>query len=154
GPRLIQNGIPAVVGMQGNISMVTMKDFLPVFFETLQDDGQIDLAMARARGRIQNRLDGWMPVLFMRLNTGRLLAKPKRVVPDLVANGHRPSEDEPSFENWSGLLRHLGEKQCTPIVGPGVTDHILGSQRDIAQRWAEIYRYPLAGSQRADLPQV
>ena len=50
GPRLAEAGIPAVLAMQGKISMETMAEFMPVFFRELQRDGQIDRAMAVARG--------------------------------------------------------------------------------------------------------
>jgi WD40 repeat protein len=70
GPRLVGAGIPAVLAMQGSVSMETVADFMPVFFRELLRDGQIDRAMAVARGAISNRPDFWMPVLFMRLKSG------------------------------------------------------------------------------------
>src|SRR5262245_25236446 len=50
GPRLAEAGIPAVLAMQGNVSMQTIAQFTPVFFKELQRDGQIDRAIAVARG--------------------------------------------------------------------------------------------------------
>jgi hypothetical protein len=35
--------------MQGNITMHTVAQFMPVFFQELQRDGQIDRALAVAR---------------------------------------------------------------------------------------------------------
>src|SRR5262249_30054844 len=49
GPGLAEAGIPAVVAMQGNISMATVERFMPMFFRELRRDGQIDRAMAAAR---------------------------------------------------------------------------------------------------------
>ncbi|UCF29583.1 MAG: CHAT domain-containing protein, partial [Chloroflexota bacterium] len=49
GPRLARSGIPAVIAMQGNISMETVAKFMPVFFNELNHDGQIDRAMAVGR---------------------------------------------------------------------------------------------------------
>ncbi len=72
GPRLTQAGIPAVLAMQGDVSAVTMEQFLPTFFEELRRDGQIDRAVTVARGAVQNRPDWWMPTLFLRLKSGRL----------------------------------------------------------------------------------
>ncbi|MBW3542891.1 MAG: CHAT domain-containing protein, partial [Planctomycetes bacterium] len=99
GPRLAMSGIPAVVAMQGKISFETMDGFLPVFFETLEEDGRIDLAVSRARGAVRHRSDYWMPVLFMRLTSGRLwwtgVGKP--------------------FEGWPALLNQIRNKQCTPL---------------------------------------
>jgi len=39
GPRLAELGIPAVLAMQGNITMRTVEGFMPVFFSELQHDG-------------------------------------------------------------------------------------------------------------------
>jgi hypothetical protein len=71
GPRLAEAGIPAVIAMQGNITIKTIDEFMPVFFQELQRDGQIDRAMAAARGTVRERPDWWMPVLFMRLKSGK-----------------------------------------------------------------------------------
>ena len=49
GPRLAQAGVPAVIAMQGNVSMESIKKFMPVFFAELYKDGQIDRALAVAR---------------------------------------------------------------------------------------------------------
>ncbi|NJO04138.1 MAG: CHAT domain-containing protein [Chloroflexaceae bacterium] len=64
GPQLAGAGVPAVVAMQGNIAVKTVDQFLPAFFAELQRDGQIDRAMAAARGAIRTENDWWMPVLF------------------------------------------------------------------------------------------
>jgi CHAT domain len=72
GPRLAGAGIPAVLAMQGSVSMETVADFMPVFFRELLRDGQIDRAVAVARGEVGDRPDFWMPVLFMRLKSGRI----------------------------------------------------------------------------------
>jgi len=69
-PRLAEAGVPAVVAMQGKISMQTVKLAMPVFFRELVRDGRIDRAMAVARGVIRERRDYWMPVLFLRLSNG------------------------------------------------------------------------------------
>ena len=50
--------------MQGSISMPTVAGFMPVFFQELRKDGQIDRAMAVARSAVAQRPDSWsMPVL-------------------------------------------------------------------------------------------
>ena len=58
--------------MQGKISMQTVAEMMPVFFRELQIDGQIDRALAVARGSVRERPDHWMPALFMRLKSGRM----------------------------------------------------------------------------------
>jgi hypothetical protein len=142
GPRLAEAGIPAVIAMQGNIALDTIAAFMPVFFQELQRDGQIDRAMAIARGAVRQQPDFWMPALFMRLKSGRIW-----YVPGF-------GDDRQGFEKWPALLRSIRRGQCTPILGPGLFESMLGSLREIAQRWAEAYHYPMAPHERESLPQV
>jgi CHAT domain/SIR2-like domain len=141
GPRLAEAGVPAVLAMQGNVTMKTLAQFLPAFFRDLARDGQIDLAAAKARGAVRDRSDAWMPVLFMRLRTGRLW----------YAEG---LEGKAGFDKWDGLLANIAEGKCTPILGSGLLEPMLGSSRDIARRWADTYRFPMEPQNREDLPQV
>ena len=76
GPRLAEAGVPAVIAMQDDVSIETIERFTPAFFEELRRDGQIDRAMAIARGVVRARPDWWVPVLFMRLRSGRIGYKP------------------------------------------------------------------------------
>ena len=142
GPRLAEAGIPAVLAMQGSVSMETVSKFMPVFFHELLRDGQLDRAMAVARGDVRDRPDYWMPVLFMRLRSGRIW-----YVPGFA-------DDQKGFEKWPTLLRKVREVKCTPILGSGLTEALIGSSREIAQRWAENYHFPMAPSDREDLPNV
>lgn len=142
GPRLAEAGIPAVIAMQGSVSMRTVSQFMPVFFRELQRDGQIDRAVAVARGAVRDRPDWWMPALFMRLKSGRIW-----YVPGF-------GDERKGFEKWPALLRSIRSERCTPILGFGLLESLLGSRRDIAQRWAETYHYPLAPDKREELPQV
>ncbi len=142
GPRLAEAGIPAVIAMQGNISMDTVADFMPTFFEELQHDGQIDRALSVARGEVRERSDYWMPALFMRLKSGRIW-----YVPGF-------GDERAGFQKWPSLMRSIRRGQCTPILGPGLLEPVIGSLKDIAQRWAETYHYPMAPHERESLPQV
>lgn len=142
GPRLAEAGISAVVAMQGNVSMETVKQLMPVFFSELQKDGMIDRALALARGATRQRPDYWMPTLFMRLKTGRIW-----YVPGF-------GDDRKSFEKWPAIIRSVKKGQATPIIGPGVVESLIGSTREIARRWAETYHFPLEPHEREDLPQV
>lgn len=142
GPRLAEAGIPAVLAMQGNVSMDTVAAFLPVFFRELQRDGQIDRAAAVARGAVRHVPDWWMPVLFMRLRSGRLWYTPGF------------GEERHGLEKWPALLRNIRLGRCTPILGPGLSEPLLGSRRQMARRWAEAYSYPMAAHERDNLPQV
>jgi hypothetical protein len=142
GPRLAEAGIPAVIAMQGNISIETVAGLLPVFFTELQRDGQIDRALAVARRAVSGRSDAWMPALYLRLRSGRLWYTPGF------------GDERTAFKKWPALLGSIRNAKCTPIVGPGLVEPLLGSQRDIARRWAETYHYPMAPHERESLPQV
>jgi hypothetical protein len=142
GPRLAEIGIPAVLAMQGDFSMESAATFLPAFYRELRKHGQIDRAMTVARGAIRDRHDYWMPVLFMRLRSGKLWYVP------------RFESQSGSYEGMPGLVGLIEKARATPILGPGMTDALLGSWRDIAEGLAERWGYPLAPHDRSDLPQV
>ncbi len=72
GPRLAQAGVPAVLAMQGRVSFETISLFLPLFFKELRREGLLSRAVAIARGRVRERPDWWMPILFTRFKSGRL----------------------------------------------------------------------------------
>ncbi len=142
GPRLVEvGGIPAVLAMQGKISMKTIEQFMPKFFEDLQIEGYIDQALSVARGVVRDNPDSWMPVLFMRLKSGRLWYVP----------GYA---EEQKFDRWQSLISDIKNKQITPIVGPGLFEPLLGSMRDIAERWAETFKYPMAPYERDSIAKV
>ncbi len=84
GPRLVEAGVPAVMAMQGRVTMQTVARFMPVFFEELRRDGSIDRAVAAARRAVRKRPDWWVPVLYTRLESGRLF------VPDVVPEATVP----------------------------------------------------------------
>ncbi len=140
GPRLAEAGIPAVIAMQGSVTSKTVDEFMPVFFQELLRDGQIDRAMAVARGSARERHDWWMPVLFMRLKSGKIW--------------YAPGFADERMEKWPTLLQSIEKKRCTPILGPDLTESLLGSRREIARRWAETYHFPMAPHEREELPQV
>lgn len=142
GPLLAGVGVPAVLAMQGNVAVQTVQRFMPVFFEELQHDGSIDRAMAVARGAVRDAADWWMPVLFMRLRSGRIW-----YVPGF-------GQDGSDFEKWPALLRNIQRGNCTPVIGQRVTETLLDPLGDLARRWADAYNFPLATHQREDLPQV
>jgi CHAT domain/SIR2-like domain len=141
GPRMARAGVPAVIAMQGNIAMTTMSVFLPRLFRELNKHGEIDRAMAVSRNAVRRHLDWWMPVLFTRLLSGRAWYTP----------GFVKDED---FEKWPALLRHIAAGRCTPVLGPGLTDSLVGTRQEIAREWARTYRFPMAEHAREDLPQV
>jgi hypothetical protein len=145
GARLADTGVPAVLAMQGSVMVDTVAHFMPRFFKELNIHGQIDRAVAVARGSIlRTQPDWWMPVLIMRLREGRIWYEP----------GFRDGE----FEQWPLILGHIRgqtkEEKCTPILGPGLLDPLLGSLRDLARTWAKTYRFPLSPTSQEDLARV
>lgn len=142
GPRLAESGIPAVLAMQERISLETVARFMPRFFQEVQRDGQIDRAVAVARGAVRDRPDAWQPALFMRLKSGRLW-----YVPGFGAEGG-------DFKQWPALLAKLKQGKCTPVLGPGLGELLYGAPRDLAQALAAEYHYPLAPYERESLSQV
>ena len=141
GPGLAVAGVPAILAMQGDVTIATVAKFMPAFFRELQRDGQIDRAAAVARGAIRDRDDWYVPVLFMRLRGGCLWYAPG-------------FEAEAGLENWDAVIQQIGDNHWTPIIGPGLNDALLGSRREIARRWADTFHFPMAPYNREDLPQV
>ncbi len=143
GPRLAEAGIPAVIAMQGNVTMQTVAAFMPVFFQELQRDGQIDRAMAAARGAVRDHGDWWIPVLFMCLKKGQIWWYTPRF-----------TDETGEFNRWLSLVNNIKRGRCTPILGSGLLESLVGSFRDIARQWARTYRYPMAGDECEELPLV
>ena len=77
-PQLLQAGIPAVVAMQDLVPVVTARAFAQTFYLQLLQHGVVDLAANQARASLMTaRLPGAaVPVLFMRVPDGKLLAIP------------------------------------------------------------------------------
>jgi hypothetical protein len=142
GPLLAESGIPAVLAMQGKITMQTVAEMMPIFFHELQKDGQIDRALAAARGSVRDRPDYWMPALFMRLKSGRIWYVP----------GYSDQDEE--VDRGKSLAAAIKIKECTPIIGPGLIESLLGSRHEIANRWAKEHGYPLAPHDKDLLPRV
>jgi CHAT domain-containing protein len=142
GPRLAGAGIPAVMAMQDNLCMATAEKFMLTFFDEIQKDGRIDRALNIARGQVRKQPDWWVPVLFMRLKSGRLWYTPGF------------SEEGKNFEKFPAILQNIHEGLCTPIIGPGLIEPLFGSVREIARQWAEQFHYPMMSHEQESLPQV
>ena len=141
-PLLAEAGVSAVLAMQGKISMETVKQAMPVFFAELLKDGQIDRALAVARGRVRERPDSWMPALFLRLKGGKIWYEPGF------------GEGEGDFEKWESLVYSVRNGTFTPIVGPGLGERVYGTLREVAQELGESQGFPLAEHQLSELPQI
>ncbi|NJO85142.1 MAG: CHAT domain-containing protein, partial [Blastochloris sp.] len=141
GPSLVRAGIPAVIAMQGRFSIETNQIFVPSFFQEIQHDGKIDRALAVARQKIAKRSDWWMPVLFTRLRSGRIWYEP----------GFEGKEE---FKKWPSLVNNVIHGKCTPILGPGLLEGLIGSTNELAKSLAVKHRFPFAPGVRDDLPSI
>lgn len=142
GPMLAREGVPAVLAMQGKLSMATAGVFMPEFFKQLSDHGEVDRAAAAARVRVMNGPDWWMPVVFTRLDSARIWYPP----------GFGEAED--GIDPWATVVGNLKAGACTPILGPAMNETLFGARRELASLWGETYRYPMSGRDIDDLPQV
>lgn len=140
GPRLSELGVPAVIGMQGDVSLQTVEQFAPAMFAALRRDGHVDRAVAAARNAIRDRPDWWLPVLFMRMMSGRVW--------------YSPSFGGPADDTWATLQTAIQAGECTPIIGNGLTDGLLGARKEIARAWAAKWGFPIPPPSDEDLPQV
>jgi hypothetical protein len=140
GPRLAQNGVASVIAMQGDISVASAEKFTQRLFRELSKDGQIDRATAVARNDIREAKDWWMPALFTSSRTGCLWA------------GRPPEVD--TFNKWEAVVADVREGDFVPVLGSSLVEPLFGSNREIAQQWAETYEFPLAPRNRDDLAQV
>jgi len=139
--RLADAGVPAAVAMQGFISMASVEQMMPVFFKELLRDGQIDRALAAARGVIRHRDDCWMPVLFSRLAAGRIWYTPG-------FSGGR------SQDVWKRLVKPVQQGKIVPILGGGLLEPICGVPTQSARQMADRARFPLGAEAWDDLPRV
>ena len=139
GPRLAQAGIPAVIAIQGSINIDTNKSFMSEFFHQLYQHGVIDEAVTEARWHVRERHDFWMPVLFMRLDDGRIWSG---------------FSDKISFRLWPVLSKAIEKEKLVPILGTGLIEPIIGSLREISAGWAEDHHYPLFKHECDAVPQI
>jgi hypothetical protein len=136
--------VPAVIAMQGNVSMEGVSQFMPVFFRELYKDVQIDRALAVARGTVRATPDFWKPVLFMRLKSGRVW-----YVPGV-------SEAGEEFDKWPAIIASIQSPQCpcTPILGPGLYEPLVGPLQQMAASLSAQFNFPLSSYLRDSMPHV
>jgi Arc/MetJ family transcription regulator len=113
------------------------------FFKELLADGQIDRAMAVARGEVRKADDAWMPVLFLRLRDGRIWYEPG-------FGGSRENE----FDKWRSICASVRAGRFIPILGPELGDDLLGGTRELARVLADQHGFPLDSHDRNDLAKV
>lgn len=112
GPRLVQSGIPAVIAMQDNVLMDTIRRFFPAFIIELLKSGQVEQSMSVARQAIDGQSDWWVPVLYTRLRKGQLFEEAKGLA---VANPPRLLfEPETIYIPAGSFLMGSDEKSARP----------------------------------------
>ncbi len=114
---------------------------MPAFFSELLRDGQIDRALAVARGKIRERSDAWMPALYTRLAAGRLWYTPG-------------FKGEKGKEIWRRLLKPVRDGKLVPILGPRLLEAAHGASHETALRLAGASHFPFAAHEWDDLPRV
>lgn len=142
GPRLAEAGIPAVLAMQGQVQQETIQQFMPRFFDELLKDGQVDRAVAVARGFIKSPHEAWRPVLFTRLTHGRFWYEVGF------------SEQDKTTEWLEALRSRLRAGSCVPIIGPGLLATLFDYQTELARHWAAKRHFPLNPRDRDNLAVV
>lgn len=95
GPQIAEAGVPAVLAMQGQVTMETVASFVPSFLGELLRDGFPDRALAVARTIVRDRPDWWMPVLYNRLQLGHERLWREAVTPQQPTA--EPSATAPSY---------------------------------------------------------
>ncbi|MEM9459002.1 MAG: CHAT domain-containing protein [Myxococcota bacterium] len=139
--RLADAGVPALVAMQGFISVQTVAEMMPVFFIELLRDGRIDRALTVARSAVCERHDDWMPALYTRLVGGRLWYEA------------RFADDNPD-EIWRKLVPSVRNGKLVPVIGARLLEGVHGGAHDVAGRLARDSGFPLARYHWDDLPRV
>ncbi len=139
--RLADAGVPGVLAMQGLISMQTVAAMMPTFFSELLRDGQIDRALAVARGKVRARSDAWMPALYSRLAAGCLW----------YTQGFHGAKGK---DVWRSLLAPVARGKVVPIIGPRLLEAAHGSSHETAMKLAGTHHYPMAAHEWDDLPRV
>ena len=156
GPQLCAAGVPAVLAMQGQISMDTEALFMERFFAELSQSGRVDQAMSRARSRVKERDDFWMPVLFTRLQRGLIWysagfsedrgegGKRMPALVDNVSRSRRAARKARKSQEMDPVP--AGEREdicqfyyggCTPILGPALLEPLVGRLEDTLSQYLD-----------------
>ena len=124
GPQLIEIGVPAVLAMQGDVTMRHGRAVPPgVLHAGCSSTGESTRRWPRPDPRSATALDWWAPTLFMRLHSGRLW----------YAAGFARR----GFARWPAVVNDIWAGTCLPLLGPGMTDTLLGPRQQLARDMAD-----------------
>ena len=122
GPELVRSGVPAVLAMQGKVSMAAIERMIPIFLRELQRDGMIDRALAAARAAGRDLLDWWRPVLYTRLRDGRIWEEHTSTTPDVPTTSLKPK----SVQVNSSLTKEEARLLTNALLGcPSMIDDLV-----------------------------
>jgi len=153
GPQLVKIGVPAVIAMQDNVTVLTARKFGAKFYRRLLEHGTVDLAMNEARSTLlsNGRYDAAVPVLFMRLRDGRLWgevpAQPAPIAPAssrsasaLTSSLTRDEREslERQLQSARENLRLIEERKSEYVLGVEVPLQLEKEERRLKERLAEL----------------
>jgi hypothetical protein len=157
GPQLVQIGIPAVVAMQDNITVLTARQFGAKFYRRLLVHGTVDLAMNEARSTLitNGRYDAAVPVLFMRLRDGRLwragaqaagqpIEPPQPIGPAALSKADRESLER-QLASLRETLQLYEERKALYVGETDVPLQNLKEEQRLRKRIAELEQKLAAG---------
>ena len=151
GPKLVQVGVPAVVAMQDNVTVLTAHKFGATFYRRLLEHGTVDLAMNEARSTLiaNGRFDAAVPALFMRLRDGRLWGEAPRAAPAIPIEPPPPigrvalsTEERESLQRQLRSarenLRLIEERKSDYVLEVDVPLQIIKEERRLKDRITEL----------------
>ena len=157
-PSIVQQGIPAVIAMQFEITDDAAIVFAEGFYEAVAAGYPVDAALAEARMAIladDNDVEWATPVLFMRVPDGRIFDVPERDddddPPDLELALHpEPPDCEPGERiAWKLRAKNIGASELTEVTvhdGPGrrvAGPFVLGGHEMRELSWDEVVDHDL-----------
>jgi len=144
---LVQQGVPAVVAMQFEITDDAAIAFSQTLYEAIADGYPVDGAMAQARLSISSNVNDveWAtPVLYLRAPDGRIfdvVAAPVTTVsPSSPTDGGPKLTDDPAFakvlpetkkQRWHEVVRLLADVQTRFPDEPVVTEQLTNARRQL-----------------------
>ncbi len=157
GPKLVAAGVPAVVAMQGPVSMPSARALSRAFYQNLaaaDTRAQVDVALNAARGTLLtlSRADAAVPVLLMRLKSGLLWGSDLQHPPGMnvtatISDGDFVSGDKITY-NYALDLPGLVEALRTALpAGDPQPRHLMAALEQFKTlhtalyEWKELHNY-------------
>lgn len=131
--KFILHGVPAVVGLPADLPAETLKVLFGTFIEQLQQHGEVDRALRASRQATFQKAGSWQVLLYTASDDGKIGYLPG-------FSGHDPKK-------MSLLGRGILSHKITPILGPGLSEAMFGSQEDLARRMAVDSGYALSSNE-------